>query len=53
MPDVTDVNGRLLFSMRDKLISIFQTLVAEDERGHEIFRVKKNLARESAPHQSS
>lgn len=45
---MTDANGHLLFSMRDKLLAIMHTFVAEDERGNEIFRVKKKLACECA-----
>ncbi|BEI94491.1 uncharacterized protein CcaverHIS019_0700630 [Cutaneotrichosporon cavernicola] len=42
--NVTDASGNLLFSMRDKLIAFMSTFVAEDARGHELFRVKRNIA---------
>lgn len=48
MADVTDASGKLLFSLRDKFLAIMHTFVAEDERGNEVFRVKKNLASESS-----
>lgn len=42
--DVTDGSGNLLFSMRNKLIALMSTFVAEDAGGREVFRVKRNIA---------
>ena len=48
MTVITDPNGQVLFNLRNKVIAIHKTFVAEDSNGNEIFRVKKKLARESS-----
>jgi uncharacterized protein YxjI len=43
MPVITDSNGRVLFHLRNKLLTIRKTYVAESEDGTEIFRVKNKF----------
>ncbi|KAK4686592.1 hypothetical protein P7C73_g3534, partial [Tremellales sp. Uapishka_1] len=41
---ITDPNGQLLFGLRNKLLSIHKTYIAEDQGENEIFRVRSKLA---------
>lgn len=41
---ITDVNHRPLFVLKNKLLSIHKTFLAEDPNGREIFRVRKHMS---------
>ncbi|WVQ85740.1 hypothetical protein IAT38_007907 [Cryptococcus sp. DSM 104549] len=40
---ISDPSGRLLFGLRNKMLAIAKTYVAENEHEQEIFRVKKKI----------
>ena len=42
LPDILDPNGKIIYNIGEKLISLHKTFVAEDENGREILRVKKH-----------
>jgi hypothetical protein len=42
----THVNGRVLFHVRNKLIAMMKTFVAEDAKGNEVFRVRQKWGSE-------
>ncbi|WWD18250.1 hypothetical protein CI109_102700 [Kwoniella shandongensis] len=41
---ITDPNGRLLYGLRNKLMSIHKTYIGEDEQEREIFRIRKKIS---------
>lgn len=46
-PVITDANGVVLYRIRNKLLSLMKTFVAEDDNGNEIFRVRQKWSCES------
>ncbi|KAK8865575.1 hypothetical protein IAR55_000719 [Kwoniella newhampshirensis] len=40
---ITDANGRILYGLRNKMLSIHKTFIGENEQEQEIFRIKKKL----------
>ena len=44
---ITDTQGRVLFHLKNKLMAIHKTYIAEDDSGNEIFRVTKKMSCES------
>jgi hypothetical protein len=41
--DVTDASGKLLFSMRNTTFVFRRVVIAEDDHGNELFRIKRNI----------
>ena len=47
MPVITAADGRVLYHIRTKMLSIRKTYVGEDDNGNEIFRITKRMGSES------
>ncbi|ODN77884.1 hypothetical protein, variant 2 [Cryptococcus amylolentus CBS 6039] len=41
---IRDSSGKFLFCLRNKIMTFFKTIIAEDEHGQELFRVQKHFA---------
>ncbi|WVQ77086.1 hypothetical protein IAR50_006769 [Cryptococcus sp. DSM 104548] len=41
---IRDSSGKFLFCLRNKILALFKTIIAENEQGQEIFRVEKGFS---------